>query len=82
MVSLSDGTIVFVFSCSTDVPLEHFVRSFFLSGLLGQTVPGGVERKLFALPVQFGGLVIFDPSFVASQQHSCSVGSYMLVSLA
>ena len=76
MVSLSDGTIFFrVSSCSTDLflPLEHFVKSVFLPSLLGRTVPGDVERKLFALPVRLGGLGVFDPSIVVSQQRSCSV---------
>ena len=64
-----------VSSCSTDLflPLEHFIRSVFLPSLLGRTVPGDVERKLFTLPVQLGGLDVFDPSIVLSQQRSYSV---------
>ena len=64
-----------VSSCSTDLflPLEHFVTSVFLPSLLGRAVPGDVERKLFALPVRLGGLGVFDPSIVVSQQCSCSV---------
>ena len=45
----------------------------FLPALLGRTVPGDVERKLLYLPVQLGGLGVFDPSIVASQQCSFSV---------
>ena len=37
------------------------------------TVPGDVERKLLSLPVWLGGLGVFDPLIVASQQHSSSV---------
>ena len=54
MVSLFDGTIFFVFLLvlqTFSLPLEHFIISVFLPSLLGRTVPGDVERKLFALSV-------------------------------
>ena len=43
------------------VPLENAIRNFLLPALLNGYVCNDVERKLFSLPVKFGGLGIFNP---------------------
>ena len=54
-------------------PLEDLIGSAFVPKLLGREIPGTVECDLFSLPVQLGGLGLFNPTVTAVRQHACSL---------
>ena len=53
-------------------PLEDTIQSDFLPALLGRCAPGPLERRLFALPAQLGGLGLINPTQLIDQ-HDASV---------
>ena len=54
------------------LPLEDCICSSLIPKLLGQDIPGKLERELFSLPVWLGDLGLFAPTVTAAQQHQCS----------
>ena len=52
--------------------MEDCICSVLIPKLLGQDIPGKLERELFSLPVWLGDLGLFAPTVTAAQQHQCS----------
>ena len=53
-------------------PLENTIHSTFVPALTGLPPPGELTRNLLALPCKLGGLGLFNPTDVCSEQHSTS----------
>ena len=52
-------------------PLEDVIRQKFIPALIGREI-SDIERRLFALPLRFGGLGIPDPTITSDREFSCS----------
>ena len=53
-------------------PLEDVLRFVFTPALTGRAPPNDVERNLFALPPRWGGLGLYNPIGLASQEFDAS----------
>ena len=53
-------------------PLEHCIRHTLIPSIIGREI-SDLERKMFTLPVRFGGLGIADPCETAEREYSASL---------
>ena len=54
------------------IPLEKCIRDTFIPAILGRSV-SDIHRRMFALPVRFGGLGIVNPVEMADREYQTSI---------